>query len=444
MAQLVERNSGTVEVTSSNLVGSTHYSVMVKMLYSATITKPKRNVFAVLDIGTSKVICCVVRLHSNSLQISGVGYRRSEGISGGAVTNIESAQRCISTVVEIAERASEETIDSVYVNVSDCGMSSSRLVNEIVSSHHEISQRDERRIVAQTYEQSSSLGNNRTVIHNIPVRYTLDGINVTELRGLYGSKLRADMHVVTVSQLAICNVENCITGCNLNMSGCITSSYSSGLACISKDDKELGTVSVDIGGGCTSIGIFDKGRFIHAAVIPIGGNLITRDISCGLYTSRESAERIKVMYGSSVATYADNSDLINVERDANDEESSQISRAELISIIRPRVEEILELVSSEISSYRDVIRKVVITGGTSKLSGIKELASHMLNIPVKIGLPVSIPGMTDEYDRNAIFSSTVGAISLIFHTFYNTSNEVKESINFIQRMIGRVSWIKVR
>ncbi|QOD37843.1 cell division protein FtsA [Candidatus Wolbachia massiliensis] len=389
-------------------------------MYSAVIVKPKRNVFAALDIGTTKIICLIVKVGGNcNYKITGVGYKIAEGVNCGSIIDVKHANYSILSTVGLAEQVSEETIDQIYVNIAGCGISSFNVHNEIIAANHEISDRDIKRVVFQTFEKYIE---ENIIIHNIPLKYHLDDMtDIKEVSGLYGKRLSADVNVVTASRPALTNIENCITSnSGINMAGCIASAYSAGLACLSEDEKELGTAIVDIGGGCTAIGIFKRGKLVYASSIPVGGVHITRDIAYGLCTSIEHAERIKILYGSTIVTSIDENEYITVQNNENDE-PIQVLKSELVDIVRPRVEEILELIREQFREQKDPINKVVITGGTSRLASMKEIASYIFNKQVRIGCPESCSGLDGEYDKNPVFSAAIGSIKLIIDTFYKNN-----------------------
>ncbi|WCR53539.1 MAG: Cell division protein FtsA [Wolbachia endosymbiont of Ctenocephalides orientis wCori] len=407
-------------------------------MYSAVIVKPKRNVFAVLDVGTTKIICLIVKINGNfSCKIAGTGYKVAEGINGGSIVNAKQAIYSISSTIGLAEQVSGETIDQIYVNFSGCNISSFNVYNEIIASNHEISDRDIKRVVFQTFEKYIE---ENVIIHNIPLKYHLDDMSdIKEVSGLYGKKLSVDVNVVTASRPALTNLENCIANNGgLSMAGCIASAYSSGLSCLSADEKELGTAIVDIGGGCTSIGIFKREKLIYANSIPIGGTHITRDVAYGLCTSIENAERIKILYGSTIVTSIDEDEYITVENNESDE-PTQVLKSELINIIRPRVEEILEMVREQFQEQKDPINKVVITGGTSQLASMKEIAGYIFNKQVRIGYPESLSGLDGEYDKNPMFSSASGSIKLIIDTFYRTNSGIFGQEGKISKLYN---WVK--
>ncbi|MDN5248443.1 MAG: cell division protein FtsA [Wolbachia endosymbiont of Tyrophagus putrescentiae] len=409
-------------------------------MYSAVIVKPKRNVFAVLDIGTTKIICLIIKVDNNfNYKVIGTGYKIAEGINGGSITNVKQASYSISSTMNLAEQMSEETIDQVYVNIGGCNVSSFNVYNEIIAANHQISDRDIKRVIFQTFEKYIE---ENVIIHNIPLRYHLDDmVDIREVRGLYGKRLSADVNVVTASRPALTNIESCIANSEgLSMAGCITSSYSAGLACLSEDEKELGTAIIDIGGGYTAIGVFKMGKLVYAKSIPIGGVHITRDIAYGLCTSIENAERIKILYGSTIVTSIDENERITVQSNENDE-PIQVLKSELINIIRPRVEEILEIVKEQLNSQKDPVNKIVITGGSSQLASMKEIAGHVLNRQARIGCPTSINGLDGEYDKSPIFSSAIGSVKLILETFYKNDSGMFGQGRKISRLYN---WIKSR
>ncbi len=407
-------------------------------MYSAVIVKPKRNTFAALDIGTTKIICLIVEISGNlNYKITGTGYKIAEGINGGSVTDIKHANCSISSTIALAKQISEKTIDQIYVNVAGCGISSFNTHNEIITANHEISARDIKRVVSQTFEKYIE---ENIIIHNIPLKYQLDAMtDIKEVSGLYGKKLSADMNVVTASRPALTNIENCIINNDgISMAGCVASAYSAGFACLSEDEKELGTAIVDIGGGYTAVGIFKRGKPIYASSIPIGGVHITRDIAYGLCTSIEYAERIKILYGNTIITSIDKNEYITVQNNENDE-PIQVPKYKLVDIVRPRVEEILELVKEQFQEQKNLINKVIITGGTSQLTSMKEIASYVFNKQVRIGYPESCNGLEDEYNKNPIFSAAIGSIKLIIDTFYKNNARM---LNHDSKIGKLYHWVK--
>lgn len=386
----------------------------------------RSKVFAALDIGTTKVVCLIIKANG-SKKVLGIGYNAAEGISGGVITNIKHASCAILSAIKMAKQASKvEVLDQAYVNISGCNISSFELTNEVVSDRHKISDIDIASVISQTYEKYDE---DDVVIHNIPIRYSLDDMhNINELHGLYGGKLNADMHVVTASRPALLNIENCLINCGLRVVGYTASSYTSGFSCLNTEEKELGAAVIDIGGGYTSIGFFEKGKFVHADFIPIGGIHITRDIAYGLCVSINEAERIKLLYGKAISCHDDQ--FIDTSDDKNS--SMQIAKSEIMMIIKPRLEEILEILNDKLGKKNNLIRKVVITGGSSQLPNIVEVASYILNRPIRVAIPFSVDGISD----NPAFSATIGMVSLI-------SESYKDNRSVQDNGIGKLfDWVK--
>ena len=405
------------------------------MLHSAAITGPRSDVFAVVDLGSTKIVCLIVKVCNNNPEIIGVGYKASKGIDGGAVTNMEYATNSVLSCIESAKQVAQVlSVSEIYVNISGCDICSTSVINEINSTVHKISDVDVRNIILQTYEKCHE---DQVVVHNIPIVYHLDDLNnVIELKGLYGSKLKANMHVITASKFALLNIENCVANCALNISGCVVESYASGISCVTKDERELGTMVIDIGGKYTSIGVFDKGKFVYADSIPLGGIHITNDIAYGLCIGVKDAERIKVLYGDAVLTSPDKDGII--EADVGEDEIISVTRSNLIKIINPRVEEIFDLVKDRVAKQKNLINKVVITGGSSKLSNIKEVASYVLNKHVRLGLPIVLKGINDDYKCNPIFSAAIGMTLLVLNTVYTKERTKYKKNSILEKFLKMI------
>ncbi|AUO55113.1 cell division protein FtsA [Ehrlichia canis] len=407
------------------------------MLHSAVITGSGRGIFAIVDLGSTKIVCFIIRVSRNSSpEVIGIGYKAAEGISGGTITNMESASYSILSCIESAKKmAQESVISQVFVNISGCDICSTNVVNEINAVIHEISDIDIRNIMLQTYDKCRD---DQIIIHNIPIVYSLDDLNnITELKGLYGSKLKASVHVIAASKFALLNIENCITSCSsLCVTGCIAEPYSSGLSCLTDDEKEIGAMILDIGGRYTSLGVFYKGKLIYADSIPLGGMHITNDIAYGLCISVRDAERIKVLYGDAMLISPDKDGII--EADVGEDEIISVVRSDLVKIIKPRVEEIFDIVNSRIVKQKDLINRVVITGGSSQLINIKEVASYVLKKQVRIGLPLELKGISDDYKRNPSFAAAIGTVLLVSNRIHNKRKPIPRKNNILKKLLNLI------
>ncbi len=396
----------------------------------------KNGIIAILDIGTSKIACFIAYVDSGGkIKVAGIGHQLSEGIRAGIVIDVKKAETAILSAINAAEKMSGETIESVVLNVSGGTLRSHLLSVETTISGQEVTDRDISYVMQQAYEHFNR--SESEVIHCIPVDYTIDDTTgIRDPRGMYGEVLKTDLHVITASATAVRNMVNCLARCHLNISGYVCSPYVSGLACLTEDEKHLGVTLLDIGGGNTSIAVFSGGSCIYADSVALGGAHVTRDIAKGLSTSIAYAERIKTLYGSVVSGSGDDREVIDLQQfhmglgEDTDEDDpgmlgqSFISKALLNSIIRPRVEEILEmakrnLAQSGVSSYAG--NRVVITGGAAQIQGMKELAVQIFGKPTRIGNPKPVNGLA-EATKGPAFATAVGAL------LYAASNQNPEGI----------------
>lgn len=366
-----------------------------------------------LDIGSSKTSCFIAEiLPTGSLNIVGIGNQVSQGIKSGTITDIKLAENSIRTAVGAAEQMAGVNVDRVVINISGCKQTSHHIHAQMQISGHEISARDIHRIIEHG---SAQLYNDETeIIHCLPVEYEIDDIKgISDPGGMHGKMLGTEMHIITAAKGAIMNITSCLAKCHLDVEDYIVSPYASAIACLSDDEKNLGTILLDFGGGHTSIAIFKNGKMIYAGFVPVGGIHITNDIALGLTTNLESAERIKTLYGNLISTSRDDREIIDIPQVGDDgrSEMNQIQRSTLVSIIRPRVDEILELVAKNIdaSGYGHIGGNIVITGGGSQLGGLKELVAHSFSKQVRQGLPKRIEGIA-ESTKGPVFSACVGIL----------------------------------
>ena len=355
---------------------------------------------AALDIGSRKVCCFIAHIDAaGSSRVVGIGHQISEGLRGGAVVDLEATVAAITAAVAAAERMAEVNVKRVLVSFS-CGDPASHTVGvEVPVSGHEISDADLRRVLAQGRPRAEN--GEREVAHAVPVGFRVDGASgVRDPRGMFGSRLGVDIHVVTAGVGAMRNLRICLERAHLDVEETLISSYASGLSVLDEDELNLGVTVIDMGGGTTSIAVFYEGDLHFADVVTLGGQHVTNDIARGLATPVAHAERMKTLYGTATASPADESAMIDVPRVGETEqaEPNHVPRSVLSSIIQPRAEEILEFVRErlELSGYaRTAGRRVVLTGGASQLTGMRELAAKVLDKQVRIGRPVHIQGLAE-------------------------------------------------
>lgn len=357
-------------------------------------------VVAALDVGTTKISCFVARVDGRgSIRVGGVGHHASSGLRAGAVVDIEAAEVAIRAAVDGAERLANETVDEVIVSFSG-GHPSSRMVGVEIGVHgRQVTDLDVDRALAEARAHVEP--GDAQVVHAIPVGFSLDGANgIRDPRSMHGSRLGVSLHVVCAAAGALRNLETCVERGHLSIQRRVVSSYASGLACLVEDEMDLGATVIDMGGGTTAIAVFRGGRLVFADAVPVGGNHITNDIALGLSTPRSHAERMKTLYGSTLPGATDEKDIMEVpsigEEDAAN--ATHVPRSALTGIIRPRVEETLELVRDRLETRGGAERggqRVVLTGGASQLQGMREMTARILDKQVRIGRPLRIAGLAE-------------------------------------------------
>ena len=362
--------------------------------------KTRQGLIAALDVGTSKVCCFIAHIDDDdALRIVGIGFHQARGLRAGAVVDMDAAEESILAAVHHAEQMADETIAEVYLSFSAGAPQSRSVAVEVALNGHEIDDSDLRRVLAQG--QPNGDAGDRKVIHTIPVGYTIDGSRgIRDPRGMFGERLGVTIHTITAQPGPLRNLTSCVSRCHLDVAGCVVSAYASGLACLVDDERDLGVTLIDMGGGATSIAVFIDGDMVHADVVPIGGNHITNDIARGLSTTVSYAERMKTLYGGALASADDERETIDVRLigEGEDAGANPVPRAQLTRIIRPRLEEIFEMVRArlEASGFAERAgRRMVLTGGASQLQGLPELATQMFGKSVRLGRPRNIQGLAE-------------------------------------------------
>jgi cell division protein FtsA len=388
------------------------------------ISLRKSALIAALDIGSSKVACLIARLRpqgpqqvltrrTHTVEVVGYGHTESRGMKAGSVINLAQAEEAIRQAVDAAERMASVEIESVVLSVS-----SGRLKGELFGADVEIvgagvSEGDIARVLAAGGRHSQRDG--RAVLHSMPVGYSIDGTEgIRDPRGMLGNKFGVDMHVATTDVAAARNLMLAVERCHLDVEAMVASPYVAGLSVLADDEGDLGAAVIDMGAGTTTIAVFAHGRFVHLDGFALGGQHVTMDLARGLNTRVADAERIKTLYGSVLAGASDDRDMITVPP-INDDEREQtqfVSRAQLVAIVKPRVEEVLEMVRDRLatSSFATDRRgRVILTGGASQLTGLADLATRILNRPVRIGRPLGIAGLPDAA-KGAAFAVAAGLL----------------------------------
>jgi cell division protein FtsA len=372
---------------------------------------------AVLDIGTSKIACFIAHVDSaGSTKIVGIGHQLSKGIRSGIITDFAEAEASIVSAVHAAEQMAGETIENVKVSLSGGNLVSRNVTVEMTMLGEEVTDRDIMDIIEQG--RASIVHNESDIIHCIPVSYYLDGARgISDPRKMYGKKLGADLHIITGLPSITRNLAHCVARCHLNVDEYIASPYASALSALEDDEKQLGVTLIDMGGGVTSFAVFAGGKNIYTDAIPVGGMHVTSDIARGLSTSLSHAERLKTLHGSAIATASDDHVMIDVPPlgEEDSDEANAMPRSMLVGVIRPRVEEIFEMIRSKLEisgagAYAG--KRVVLTGGASQLLGAREMASNLLGKQVRLGRPRVLPGLAEAVSGPA-FSTSLGMLEYV-------------------------------
>ena len=364
-----------------------------------------------LDIGTSKIVAIVGELSPEGpLEIIGIGSHASRGLKKGVVVNIDSTVQSIQRAVEEAELMAGCQIQSVFVGIAGSHIRSMSSHGIVAIRDREVFQPDIDRVIDAA--QAVAIPADQKILHILPQEFLIDSQEgIKEPLGMSGVRLEARVHLVTCAVNAAQNIEKCIQQCGLAVDDIILEQLASSFAVLTDDEKDLGVCLVDIGGGTSDIAIFTEGAIKHTAVIPIAGDQVTNDIAMALRTPTQNAEEIKIKYGCALASLAGENETIKVpsvgERDDRD-----LSRQALAEVIEPRYEELFTLIQAELrrSGFEDLIPAgIVLTGGTSKMEGVVELAEEIFHMPVNIGKPKSVAGLSDIV-RNPIYATSVGLL----------------------------------
>ncbi|NQV21703.1 MAG: cell division protein FtsA [Rhodospirillales bacterium] len=374
----------------------------------------RSRLIAALDVGTTKACCFIARVDPDRrIRVIGIGHQVSNGMKAGAVVDMESIEETMRSVVGAAERMADETVDDVIVNVSGGSLKSHTVGVEVEISGREVGEHDLRRVLE--FGKSRHEPGERSVLHALPVSYMIDGSPpIRNPRGMFGSRLSVNVHVVTVASGPLRNLSACAERGRLKFQSKVASPYASGLACLVEDEMDLGVTCVDMGGGTTSVTVFFAGHAVYVDVLPVGGNHVTNDIARGLSTPTIHAERMKTLYGCAVPSPVDDRSVIDVPQvgEFERETANHIPRSSLTGIIQPRLEETFEMVrdSLEAAGYDKISgRRVVLTGGASQLQGVGELAARILNKQVRLGKPIRMSGLAEATGGPA-FSTCAGLL----------------------------------
>ena len=373
--------------------------------------KPDRNIIVGLDIGTSKVAAIVGEVNSEGeIEVIGIGSHPSRGLKKGVVVNLEATSQSIQRAVEEAELMAGCQIKSVYAGIAGSHIQSLNSHGIVAIKDKEVTQEDMNRVIDSA--RAVAIPADQKILHILPQEFTIDGQQgIKEPVGMSGIRLEASVHIVTGAVSAAQNIIKCIHRCGLEVEDIVLEQLASCTSILTEDEKDLGVCLVDIGGGTTDIAVFTGGAIRHTAVIPIAGDQVTNDIAVALRTPTHHAEKIKIEYACALTQLAKLEDTIEVPS-IGDRPPREISRQNLAEIVEPRYEELMLLVQTELrrSGFEDIVAAgLILSGGSSKIEGLVDLAEEIFHMPVRIGVPQHVVGLIDVI-RNPIYATGVGLL----------------------------------
>jgi len=388
----------------------------------------RQGIVAALDVGTTKVSCFIAKidmaratqardrsgpLPAGAVRIIGVGNQMSQGLKNGAVVDMAGAEATIKRAIDGAERQAGEVIDRVIVNVSAGSPKSQTFDVTSEIGGREITERELRHVIEQCRQRFDS--REHELIHALPTSYSVDSNSgIYNPRGMFAQSLGVSTHFVTAMPGPLRNLAVCVERCHLELGGRVLSPYASALSTLVEDERDLGAVCIDMGGGTTTLAVFSGGEMVHADILRIGGQHISRDIAQGLSVSLDQAERLKTVYGSALPSESDKREMIDVNLLGEDAAAHhQIPRSLLTGIVKPRIEETFEMVRDRLKSSgfeKHTARRLVLTGGASQLNGVREVAARILDKQARQGRPVRISGLADSMSGPA-FATVTGLLA---------------------------------
>ena len=404
------------------------------------------NIVVGLDIGTTKISCTIAEIEEdNTLKIIGVGTNPSNGLRRGVVVNLEKTVQSISKAVAAAELMAGVEIESVFAGIAGDHIRSinSRGVIAVSSPDNEITKLDIERVIDAA--KAVSIPMDREIIHVIPQEFIVDDQGgIKDPIGMSGVRLEAEVHIVTGAVASAQNIYKSIKRAGLAVQDIVLEPLASSYAVLDEDEKEIGVILMDIGGGTTDIAIFFEGSVRHTAVVGLGGNNVTSDIAIGLRTPLAKAEQLKIQYGCALANMVSTEEMISVPG-VGGRHDHQVPRQLLAQIIEPRMEEILSLAYREIrkTDYADILGAgIVVTGGASMMEGVVELTEEVFGMPTKLGIPNNLGGLSDTVSTPQ-FATGVGLILYGLDNMDLTHIHDGEGITLFDNIFDRMkNWFK--
>lgn len=405
--------------------------------------KANSNLIVGIDIGTSKVLAIVGEVGvDGELEVIGVGHHPARGLRKGVVANIESTVQSIQRAVEEAELMAGCQIYSVFAGIAGAHINSFNSHGVVGIKDNEVAANDIERVIDAA--KAMAIPNDQRILHVMPQDFIIDGQDgIREPVGMSGVRMEAKVHMITGAVSAAQNIVKCIRRCGLEVDDIILEQIASSESVLTEDERELGVCMIDIGGGTTDIAIFCDGAIRHTAVIPIAGDQVTNDIAVAFHTPTQAAEELKKKHGCTLVQLVDETQMIETPS-MGGRPPRTLSRQNLAEIIEPRIEELLMLVQAELrrSGFEEIIGSgIVMTGGSSRVEGMIELAEEIFHLPVRLGIP-NYSGSLSEVVKNPIYSTGVGLIQF-GHANKSEVRAISEQASPFKAVFDRMkSWFK--
>ncbi len=381
----------------------------------------KNQVFAGLDVGTTKVTCAIGLVGPGGLEVIGVGQAANKGMRQGVVVNIEATIEAITKAREEAELMAGASVETVWLAIGGSHIQSFDSSGMVAIRNQEVTAEDMARVIEAA--KAIAIPNDRQVLHVLPKAFKIDeqeGIN--DPIGMSGIRLECSVHIITASNSAVQNAIKCTEKAGLKVEGLVLQSLASAMAVLSPDEMNLGVCLVDMGGGTCDMVTYSQGGVVHTAVVPVGGQNFTHDVAMGLRTTQINAENLKRKFGCAIPDMINESEAIEVES-VGGRKARNLARRDLCQVLEARAEETLALIRKELEEKQLLATLgsgVVLTGGASQLQGLVEMGDFIFDLPVRRGLPDRVGGLTDVV-RSASHSTAVG---LLFYAMSRTKTSV--------------------
>lgn len=411
--------------------------------------KTKLSNFVAIDLGSNKLAGIAAYIDKKGeIRVLSQNLHYSEGLKSGIIVDLKAAENSVLSAIYALEKECDKTINQAAISLSGVGTKSYYISYKIkLAPNQQISRQDVKKLIQKTILEFKV--KDQEIIHYFPIEFVIGANNVVDDPvGMYGSELGCQLHIVTADSGLLMNLISCLASCQIEVSDVMLGIYASGLACLSEDDKKVGTLIIDIGARTTSFGIFLFGKLIYSGHVPLGSAYVTSDIAKIFSVSLLAAEKLKVLYGSVTPSFSDKNASINMDDIDPDNQyiggEVVITSSTLSEVIYPRMEEILYMIKDQ---YTKVITddmaasRLVLTGGGSALRGIKELANIVFGKQVRISKPSIIPGFIEGYNPG-VYSTAIGMILNQADKQYNSRNNIdllKEDDNWLRKTI---TWLK--